>query len=87
MFLYNLVAFDEKINGECLEMRIFPKGYTLPESEFECNDAFYIGIRIKGGVILKKHIVDLTSTRRKFYDKLREKLDAHPDFNTMLLQK
>jgi hypothetical protein len=32
-------------------------------------------------------VIDLTSTRRKFYDKLREKLETTPDFNQLLLEK
>lgn len=68
-----LTIFDKKINGECLELRTFPKSYSLFDPVFPYNEAYYIGIRIKGGVLLKKHTIDLTLTRRKFYDLLREK--------------
>jgi poly(A) polymerase Pap1 len=55
-----LTIFDEKINGDCLELRTFPKSYKLPNEEFPFNETYYIGIRIKGGVLLRKHSIDLT---------------------------
>jgi len=57
----------------------------LDNIEFPYNEAYYIGIRIKGGVPLKKHTIDLTQTRVKFYDKLREINKAK--FHELLSQK
>lgn len=59
---------DKKI-GECLEFRPYPKGYKLHHDEFLYVDAYYIGIRIRGGVIPRKDVIDLTDTRRIFYEK------------------
>lgn len=55
-----LTIFDEKINGDCLELRTFPKSFKLDLADFPFNEAYYIGIRIKGGVLLKKRTIDLT---------------------------
>lgn len=81
-----LTIFDEKINGDCLELRTFPKGYKLQNDEFPFSEAYYIGIRIKGGILLKKRTIDLTQTRRKFYDILREK-GLNQEFHDMLTAK
>ena len=61
--------------GDCLEFRPYPRSYKLKNDEFPYNDAYYIGIRIRGGVIPKKENIDLTETRRKFFDKFWESLD------------
>jgi hypothetical protein len=79
------MVFDKSINGDCLELRTFPKSYTLDNTEYPFNEAYYIGIRIKGGVPLKKHTIDLTQTRVKFYDKLRE--IKKEEFHELLSQK
>ena len=80
-----LTIFDQRINGECLELRTFPKSYSLHDPEYPYNEAYYIGIRIKGGVLLKKHTIDLTQTRQKFYEKLRE--IKKEEFHELLSQK
>lgn len=63
----NLENLDKK-NGEILEYRPYPASFRLKNEEFPHNDAFYIGIRIKGGKIIKKENIDLSETRRLFYD-------------------
>lgn len=63
----NLENLDKK-NGEILEYRPYPSSFRLKNEEFPYNDAFYIGVRIKGGKIIKKENIDLSETRRLFYD-------------------
>ena len=69
----SLEKLDMKI-GECLEFRPYPKGYPLRSEEFRCVDAYYIGVRIRGGVIPKKKIIDLTETRRIFFENFQDSL-------------
>lgn len=71
--LKNLEMFDRKI-GECLEFRPWPKSTTLRNDDFPFNDVFYIGMRVKGGCLPKKELIDLTETRRIFYDKFWESI-------------
>ena len=65
-----LEFLDKKI-GEYLEFRPNPKSYKLSNDEFLYAEAFYIGIRVRGGVIPKKDNIDLTDTRRFFYEKFQ----------------
>lgn len=64
----NLETLDRKI-GEFLEFRPYPKSFPLENEDFACTDAYYIGVRIKGGILPKKEMIDLTDTRRIFFDK------------------
>ena len=49
----------DKYFGEFLEFRPYPKSYKLLNIEWSICEAFYIGIRVKGGVRIKKKVVDL----------------------------
>ena len=69
----NLEKLDMKI-GECLEFRPYPCGYRLRNEEFPYTDAYYIGVRIRGGVLPKKKIIDLTDTRRIFFENFQDSL-------------
>lgn len=69
-----------KINGRTLELRPWCKSYQvqseMPEG-FECSDYYYIGMRIRRGVEIKKENVDLSATRRLFFDRLLDQLDQN----------
>jgi len=73
--------------GDCLEFRPYPKTFKLNNEQFPFNDAYYIGIRIRGGVIPKKNIVDMTATRKLFFDKFREQLEVNPGVKQLLENK
>jgi hypothetical protein len=64
-----LEAYDKRI-GECLEFRPYPRSYKIANDQFTICEAFYIGIRVKGGVIPKKKVIDFSETRRVFFDLL-----------------
>ena len=51
--LKKLEMLDLKIGG-ILEFRPNPKGYRLRNDDFPYTDAYYIGMRIRGGVVPKK---------------------------------
>ena len=51
--LKKLEILDLKIGG-ILEFRPNPKGYRLRNDDFPYTDAYYIGMRIRGGVVPKK---------------------------------
>ena len=72
--LKNLENFDKMI-GECLEFRPWPKPYKLPNEEYPFNDVYYFGIRVRGGVIPKKGNIDFTNTRKIFYEYFNNQLD------------
>ena len=69
-----LEILDSKI-GECLEFRPWPRPYKLHNEEYPYNDVYYIGIRIKGGIIPKKTTIDFSDTRKKFYEQFLNQLD------------
>ena len=71
--LKGLEMLDKKI-GDCLEFRPYPKSFALDNEEYPYTDAYYIGMRIRGGVIPKKKIIELTDTRKIFYEKFDESL-------------
>ena len=58
----------EKFFGEFLEFRPYPRSYKLVSITWPICEAFYIGIRVKGGVKPKKKIIDLDITRNGFFD-------------------
>lgn len=82
----NLEMLDKKI-GEFLEFRPYPKSYRLQNDEFPYTDAYYIGVRIKGGILPKKDMIDLTDTRRIFFDKFWESLDTNPAVRELVMEK
>lgn len=54
-----------------LELRPFARTYDIKsevQEEFPCSDVYFIGIRIKNGVEIKKDLIDLTGTRQRFFD-------------------
>lgn len=73
----NLEKLDMKI-GEYLEFRPYPKSYELRNEDFPCTDAYYIGVRIRGGVLPKKKMIDLTETRRIFFENFQDSLGMNP---------
>ena len=71
--LKGLEILDNKI-GDFLEFRPYPRSTRLHNEEYPCTDAYYIGVRIRGGVIPKKEVIELSDTRRIFYEKFEESL-------------
>ena len=65
---------DKKI-GEVLEFRPWPRPYNLINEEYPFNDVYYIGIRVRGGVIPKKTTIDFSDTRKKFYEQFLNQLE------------
>ena len=82
-----LETFSIKKLGECLEFRPYPKSYKLKNEEFPYNDVYYIGIRVRGGVIPKKENIDLTETRRRFFDNFFESLDQNLPVKSLVIEK
>ena len=78
---------DKMKLGEVLKFRPYPAHYRLHNEEFPLNDAYYIGIRISGGKIPKKEVVDLTDTRRIFYDKFLEQLESNIPVQELIMEK
>mmetsp|Transcript_24464 Transcript_24464/g.32778 ORF Transcript_24464/g.32778 Transcript_24464/m.32778 type:complete len:423 (+) Transcript_24464:119-1387(+) len=74
--LKKLETLDQKIGG-ILEFRPYPRGYRLQNEDFPYTDAYYIGVRIRGGVVPKKNmkIIDLTETRRLFFEGFQKAID------------
>lgn len=85
--LRNLETFDQRRDIDCLEFRPYPKSYTLKNEQFPFNDAYYIGVRIRGGVLPKKQVIDLSDTRRIFYEKFKEMLEANLTVKQLILDK
>lgn len=78
-----LETLDMKI-GSCLEFRPWPKPYTVFNEEYPFNDVYYIGIRIRGGVIPKKTNIDLSDTRKKFYEQFHMQLEKDKTVDELL---
>lgn len=82
-------TFDLKINGRTLELRPWCKSYCieseLPEG-FECSDVFYIGMRVRSGVEIRKENVDLNATRRLFFDRLQDQLDQNAGVEQLIAE-
>lgn len=81
-----LEILDSKI-GECLEFRPWPRPYKLHNEEYPYNDVYYIGIRIKGGIIPKKTTIDFSDTRKKFYEQFLNQLDKDYTVQDLLKQR
>ena len=84
--LKNLENFDKMV-GECLEFRPWPKPYNLPNEEFPFNDVYYFGIRVRGGVIPKKGNIDFTNTRKIFYEYFNYQLDNNLAVKDLMTEK
>ena len=72
-----LEMLDSLKLGQCLEFRPYPISFKLQNEEFPYADAYYIGMRVRGGVLPKKEIIDLNDTRRIFFDKFWASLEAN----------
>ena len=73
--------------GEILELRAWPRPYTLKNEQFPHNDVYYFGIRIKGGVIPKKGTIDFTNTRKKFYEHFNTKMEENEVIYELMMNK
>ena len=80
----NMEMLDKKV-GEFLEFRPYPKSYRLRNEEFPYSDAYYIGIRVRGGVVPKKPLVDLTETRRIFFENFGESLGVNKPVQDLVM--
>lgn len=86
--LKHLEKFDEKIIGQCLELRPWPVNYRRKDiPEFPYNDIYYIGIRIRGGVIPKKGTIDFTATRKIFYEQFTGKMNENEVIYDLMMNK
>lgn len=71
--LQRLEIADKHLNSESFDFRPWTNSYRLPDEHFEVCEAFYIGVRIKGGKNVRSH-VDLSETRSLFFDMVHELL-------------
>ena len=71
--LHRLEIFDININNHSFDFRPWTFSERLQDPDYPINDAYYIGVRIRGAKIIKSH-VDLAETRRLFYEKLAEQM-------------
>lgn len=54
-----------------LELRPFAHTYEIKsekQQDYPCSDVYFIGIRVKNGVEIRKDLIDLTGTRQRFFD-------------------
>ena len=85
--LKQLEMLDSLKLGQCLEFRPYPISFKLQNEEFPYTDAYYIGMRVRGGVLPKKEVIDLNDTRRIFFDKFWASLEMNKPVQGLVNEK
>ena len=85
-FMKGLEILDNKI-GDFLEFRPYPRSTRLHNEEYPCTDAYYIGVRIRGGVIPRKEVIGLSDTRRIFYERFEGSLEYNSIVQELVNEK
>jgi hypothetical protein len=72
----------QKIGGRILELRTHTRAFNINteiSDDFACADVYYIGMRVRKNVEIKKELIDLTGSRRMFFEWIVEHLEKYPN--------